>query len=474
MNRNMKQPAEGSSYKLFLLCLGIVALGLVIRVVAVQYGEAELGKPGFAAFTAEKAETCFTRIVRALLRGEGYLGADRPYLVPLLYTAYFWIANGSTTVLVALRLIECAFGALVAFYAARKIFPPLRSVAVLTLCMYSLNPYFAALQFSWTEISPVTIAMLWLMAESTSLWRRDRSWLADGLAWGLAAAAVYLSRPSLFAFPALFGLALFIKTVRSRSMPHFKSLVAGSIIILVAMSSWIGRNYYLYGEVILTRSSSPVAINWGHHPQLEVIYPLFSFDALKLTKSHTLEKYGDPNDPETYGRYVKEIAPPPLARAQMREVRDFYRKNPSKIFSRFLLKLLWFVDPRYTPYSRGYEAVQVDSEGRLSYVPELINHRPLVQRAVHAIIWPCVMLGTVIGFVVAFRKFSDVAVVYLLNLIGYLALAEVLAPAVKNRVAVEVSFYPLVGLALVAVWDFLQRRTEGTSTRVAADKTGSS
>jgi hypothetical protein len=461
VGRHKLAMAERASKRWVLAAvMAIILIGLAMRLAAFQVGG---GAQKFQSAYELDDGGCHTRIARALIEGYGYsrgsLGVcgNRPYLVPFLYAGYFYFSGGSIPVLLTFRMLEYLAGAAAVWYLGRVAFANQRAVPLITLLFYCANPYFAVFQIGWIEVGPVTIAYCLFVAESIRLWRSDRRWWLGGLAWGAAASAVYLSRPSLLACIGLIGLTLGIRFfVNRRQTKEFLRLATGALVLIAAMSSWIGRNYILFGEWILTRTDAPENIWKANHPQLERIYPLFTQDAFDILKQRNFEEYSRPEDPATYGRYVKVWDPPPVANARMREIHEFYQSHPWKRFERIPLKLWWSIDPRYVPHYQDKTHVKADENGDLHIAWDEAKARPAIQRLSHLVIWPTVMIGTLAGLWIAFRTTSGTGPIFLLCILGYLVLVVVSLPAVKNRLPVEVSWYPLVALPLALLWQRLR------------------
>jgi 4-amino-4-deoxy-L-arabinose transferase-like glycosyltransferase len=188
-----------------------------------------------------------------------------------VFTPYYGIPPGPSIVLAAtykvfgeyryiywriLQAVITSIGCLVIFFLGRELFN--RRVGIVAAWLYAV--YLPIAYISGTALHDsllpfLTLLALYLFVMGT---RRRAVWLyvLSGLTIGISC----YFQPTLVALPVVFGLGLFVYTIRKRNWWRsiFGAIGVTSIILVVVIltvSPWVVRNYNVTGKIMLMRPS---------------------------------------------------------------------------------------------------------------------------------------------------------------------------------------------------------------------------
>jgi hypothetical protein len=157
-------------------------------------------------------------------------------------------AFASLTTIPVYLIAHRSFGAHVAMWSARA---------------WALNPYvwYWSIHWIWdTTLTPLILALVFLLALELEEWRGLSGWTAFGVVWAIAA----LANPASLAFLPFCGIWVWWQRHR-RGLPSLGGVVLSSIIFFLALSPWLIRNYEVFGRFVFIRDDFGLQFRLGNN-----------------------------------------------------------------------------------------------------------------------------------------------------------------------------------------------------------------
>jgi 4-amino-4-deoxy-L-arabinose transferase-like glycosyltransferase len=214
------------------------------------------------------------RVGRSIALGEGFANpygdhtgpsAWEPPLYPYLIGGIFRIfgiyTNASAWVLLSINSLFASLTTIPVFLIAHRTFGS--RIAIWSARAWALNPYvwYWSIHWIWdTTLTPLFLALVFLIALELEHWPGFRGWVIFGLLWGVAA----LANPASLAFLPFCGLWIWAR----RSQTGLRSLsgvILSSIIFFLVLSPWLIRNYKVFGRFVFIRDDFGLQLRLGNN-----------------------------------------------------------------------------------------------------------------------------------------------------------------------------------------------------------------
>lgn len=284
-------------------------------------------------------------IAQNLLEDRGY-SWDEWGRAPLQPTSFlpplyvYWCAvfqsflSHDYTLMYLAQALVSALGVFLAFALGKKIFN--RDTGIVFALFYAIYPEFAVYHTRpITEFLYLPLAMALILGYLELKERPfNHSGVKAAVLWGLLCGVTVLVKESAVLLIAALGLAL-LWSRRAAWMKVISHIGVPSVVaLLLVMSPWIIRNYFVQGELITIRTGFGVTAWIANHPgstgtdkRLDGSYVLATQDS-------------------NYVAYMKSILPPDEQdrdKVYLAEAKKFAFENPSEYLQLTLLRLRYFV-----------------------------------------------------------------------------------------------------------------------------------
>jgi 4-amino-4-deoxy-L-arabinose transferase-like glycosyltransferase len=214
------------------------------------------------------------RVGRSIALGEGFsspyggetgVSAWEPPLYPYLIGGVFKIfgiyTNTSAWVLLSINSLLASLTTIPIFLIAFLTFSP--RVAIWSARAWALNPYIWYWSIHWiwdTTLTPLMLALIFLMALELEQLPGLRGWILFGALWGIGA----LANPSMLAFLPFCGLWIWWRRSR-RGLPSVAGVALSSLIFFLVLSPWLIRNYEIFGRFVFIRDDFGLQLRLGNN-----------------------------------------------------------------------------------------------------------------------------------------------------------------------------------------------------------------
>ncbi len=258
-------PLESRPYTWLLL--GVLGLGLVLRVLAAMWWETRLAE-GQRFFFGDSLG--YEILARQLARGEdfayGTAYVTRTPGYPLLLAPFYWWGDHPPTLALRMVGVFCGTAAIgLAAWLGQLLFD--RRVGLVAALLVALYPGGIAMSVFVLAEAPFAPLMLLTLGLMIMALRREK--FSEQIGWGAATGVVFglaiLVRPSWLMFPLFavpIGLALYGQRQRQLAIYAAAGLAAA-----VVMAPWWVRNYVVVGQFVPTTLQVGASLYDGLGPQ---------------------------------------------------------------------------------------------------------------------------------------------------------------------------------------------------------------
>ncbi len=214
------------------------------------------------------------RVGRSIALGEGFANpygdhtgpsAWEPPLYPYLIGGVFKIfgiySRASSWTLLSINSLLGSLTTIPVFLIARRTFGG--RIAIWSARAWALNPYvwYWSIHWIWdTTLTPLILAMVFLIALELECWPGVQGWIAFGILWGGAA----LANPASLAFLPFCGLWIWFRRVQA-GLPSFGGVVLSSVIFFLVLSPWLIRNYEIFDRLVFIRDDFGLQLRLGNN-----------------------------------------------------------------------------------------------------------------------------------------------------------------------------------------------------------------
>ncbi len=213
------------------------------------------------------------RIARSIALGQGFSNpydantgptAWEPPLYPYLMGGVFKLFGiytyASAWVLLTINSLFASLTTIPIFLIAARTFD--ERVARWSVYAWALNPYIWYWSIHWiwdTTLTPLLLALIFLIALQLEDWRGMWGWAIFGALWGVAA----LANPSMLAFLPLCGLWIWRQRFKN-CLPSLAGVALSSATFFLVLSPWLVRNYEVFGHFVFIRDDFGLQFRLGN------------------------------------------------------------------------------------------------------------------------------------------------------------------------------------------------------------------
>src|SRR5579872_3262079 len=213
------------------------------------------------------------RVARSIAQGQGFSNpydantgptAWEPPIYPYLMAGVFKLFGiytyASAWVLLTINSLFAALTTIPIFWIASLTFD--ERVARWSVYAWALNPYIWYWSIHWiwdTTLTPLLLALIFLVALELQEWRGFTGWVIFGALWGIGA----LANPSMLAFLPFCGLWIWRQRFRNR-LPSLAGVALSSAIFFLVLSPWLVRNYEVFGRFVFIRDDFGLQFRLGN------------------------------------------------------------------------------------------------------------------------------------------------------------------------------------------------------------------
>jgi 4-amino-4-deoxy-L-arabinose transferase-like glycosyltransferase len=214
------------------------------------------------------------RVGRSIASGEGFAnpygdhtGASAwepplyPYLIGAVFKIFGIYSYTSAWVLLSINSLLASLTTIPVFRIAQRTFD--ERIAVWSARAWALNPYvwYWSIHWIWdTTLTPLILALAFLVALQLEYWPGVRRWVLFGILWGIGASA----NPASLAFLPSCGLWVWWRRSR-RGLPSVGGIALSSLIFFLVLSPWLIRNYEVFGRFVFIRDDFGLQLRLGNN-----------------------------------------------------------------------------------------------------------------------------------------------------------------------------------------------------------------
>ena len=214
------------------------------------------------------------RVGRSIALGQGFsnpYGDDTgpsawepplyPYLIGGVFKVFGIYSNVSAWILLSINSLFASLTTIPVFLIAQRSFD--KRVAIWSARAWALNPYvwYWSIHWIWdTTLTPLILALLFLIALELEVWPGLRGWALFGILWSVAA----LANPASLAFLPFCGLWIWWRRYR-RGLPSAAGVVLSSFLFFLVLSPWLVRNYEVFGRFVFIRDDFGLQLRLGNN-----------------------------------------------------------------------------------------------------------------------------------------------------------------------------------------------------------------
>ncbi len=222
-----------------------------------------------------------------------WLAPVYPYLLAALFHTFGLYSEASAIVMEGINVVFLALTGVALFRIAKIIFDEqvalwtawiwtvLPCLLYVTENSYFTSPYFSSVFIAWeSALSILVLSALFLFSLEISSSTMRGKWIVFGLAWGFAAQ----TNPALLSFlPVALGRACIHRRREGKSFWRPAGITL--LVLGLAVTPWMIRNYREFGRVVLLRSNLGAELHYGNLNVSEgvwIVHP--ALDASELSK----------------------------------------------------------------------------------------------------------------------------------------------------------------------------------------------
>ena len=214
------------------------------------------------------------RVGRSIALGQGFsnpYGDDTgpsawepplyPYLIAAVFKVFGIYTYASAWVLLSINSIFASLTTIPVFLIARRTFG--ERVAIWSARAWALNPYvwYWSVHWIWdTTLTPLILALVFLIALELEYWPGLRGWVLFGVLWGVAA----LANPASLSFLPFCGLWIWWRRHR-RGVSSLVGVALSSFVFFLILSPWLIRNYEVFGRFVFIRDDFGLQLRLGNN-----------------------------------------------------------------------------------------------------------------------------------------------------------------------------------------------------------------
>jgi 4-amino-4-deoxy-L-arabinose transferase-like glycosyltransferase len=184
-----------------------------------------------------------------------------PYLIGGVFKIFGIYTYASAWVLLSINSAFASLTTIPVYLIAHRSFGA--HVAMWSARAWALNPYvwYWSIHWIWdTTLTPLILALVFLLALELEEWRGLSGWTAFGVVWAIAA----LANPASLAFLPFCGIWVWWRRYQ-RGLPSFGGVILSSIIFFLALSPWLIRNYEVFGRFVFIRDDFGLQFRLGNN-----------------------------------------------------------------------------------------------------------------------------------------------------------------------------------------------------------------
>ena len=200
----------------------------------------------------------YHELARALAAGEPFATTDVPWGYAYFVALFYWLFGDTAWIPVTAQVVANASIPLMLYALLGRMVPRrVAALASLLVGVLSFNTIYASTLSSDSMCTVLFVAGLLLFAEA-----HQRDSTAYFVASGLLAGTVSQFRPNLILLPAVMAVAypLVCRARGRRSLFHMATFL---VLVAVALSPWVVRNYRLTGAILPTSTHGGVQLWYG-------------------------------------------------------------------------------------------------------------------------------------------------------------------------------------------------------------------
>ena len=213
------------------------------------------------------------RIASALASGQGFsspfpassgptawLGPVYPLMVAGVFKIFGIYTPASALAVMIINSLFSALTCLAIYLAGVELFG--ETVAVLAAWAWAVLPYSINWSFwIWeTAVSTFLFTLLFWLTLRLARRPRPRTWAVYGLLWGLLA----LTNASCLSFLPVAAIWLWYR-LRRQGLFRLQHAAASALLLVLAVSPWVVRNYLVMGKFVFPRSDFGEELYMGNH-----------------------------------------------------------------------------------------------------------------------------------------------------------------------------------------------------------------
>jgi 4-amino-4-deoxy-L-arabinose transferase-like glycosyltransferase len=183
-----------------------------------------------------------------------------PYLMGGVFKLFGIYTYASAWALLAINSLFASLTTIPIFFIAVRTFD--ERVARWSAYAWALNPYIWYWSIHWiwdTTLTPLLLALIFLIALQLEDWRGFWGWVIFGSLWGVGG----LANPSMLAFLPFCGLWIWRQRFKNR-LPSLAGIVLSSAIFFLALSPWLIRNYEVFRRFVFIRDDFGLQFRLGN------------------------------------------------------------------------------------------------------------------------------------------------------------------------------------------------------------------
>jgi 4-amino-4-deoxy-L-arabinose transferase-like glycosyltransferase len=242
------------------------------------------------------------RIGRSLALGQGFSNpygdstgptAWEPPIYPCLIAGVFRIfgiySSASAVVLLSLNSLFTALTSIPIFFIARRTLD--ERLAFWSAWTWALLPYAMYWSVHWiwdTTLSPLLLAVIFLISLGLEQWDGWRPWPLYGALWGVTA----LTNPSMLSFLPCSGLWIWYRR-HKLGRESFAGVILASVVFCSCLTPWLVRNYRAFGRFVFIRDDFGLQFRLGNGPYADGVLMAYLQPNLNLEEFAAFKQLGE-------------------------------------------------------------------------------------------------------------------------------------------------------------------------------------
>jgi 4-amino-4-deoxy-L-arabinose transferase-like glycosyltransferase len=184
-----------------------------------------------------------------------------PYLIGGVFKVFGVYTYASAWVLLSINSLLAALTTIPVYLIAHRSFGP--RVALWSARTWALNPYvwYWSIHWIWdTTLTPLVLALIFLVALEMEQWPGWRGWALFGALWGVGA----LANPTMLSFLPFCGLWVWWRRYR-RGLRSLAGIGLCALVFFLVLAPWLVRNYEAFGRLVFIRDDFGLQLRLGNN-----------------------------------------------------------------------------------------------------------------------------------------------------------------------------------------------------------------